>query len=360
MTGPQIGSAHAVAWNLSLAAADYWGAWALGQFGDAGVASAAAAIFSAIDSFALPRPVDWIGGPGGMSADAHKCDAAPYAFVDALVALRPTLLAAMAAKTATGANLERFDYWAGQMLYMRSIAAFECSWAAYAAVLAAVKAIPDPAARTAAARARAVPARVALQANATEMVQNLLATVSSTEGPGTVYNVLSHGMWPALGPAPTAELAQLANETLPPEALPPAGWNPLRPPQARVPVARTMLAAGEPLRIRALVLAALDQAPVAATVFSREHGASEWASAPLAQSPAEAGCARFVFSAALPNVWTTGVDWYVEVVLPPNSTAYTAGGLGLAAGTVITPTAVHLFVPPDADAMPQSVIIVPE
>lgn len=359
MTGPQIGSAHASAWNISLDHADYWAQWSLGQFGDPAVASAAAAVFLSVDSFALPRPVDWIGGPGGMSPDASKCDVSKYAFVDALVAQRPAMVAALSRGTALPAHLERFDFWCGQFVYMRGIASTECSWAAYNAVLAKVKAITDPAARQAAARTLAVPARVTLQANATTMVQDLLATASSTEGPGTLYNVLSHGLWGAVGPAATAELVGLTGQPLPPAALPPSGYDAARPPQARVPVARTMLGAGEPLRIRAFVLAALTQAPVAATLYTAPHGTASWAATPLAQAPAEAGCTRFVYSAEVANSWATGVDWYVHVQLPANTSAYT-GGLGLAAGTVITPTSVDLFVPAGGAAQPQSVIIVPE
>ena len=118
MTSPQIGSAHAVAWNLTLTADDYWAGWAAGQFGDPAVAAAAAAVFAtSADSYSLPRPVDWIDGPGGMSPSAAKCDfATVYAWVDTLVALRPALLAAIAGGTATLAHLERFDYWAGQFV----------------------------------------------------------------------------------------------------------------------------------------------------------------------------------------------------------------------------------------------------
>ena len=79
------------------------------------------------------------------------------------------------------------------------------------------------------------------------------------------------------------------------------------------------------------------------------------------QAPAEASVPRFVFTAALPNAWAAagGVDWFVEIVLPPNATAYTAG-LGLAAGTSFAADGtVHLLVPPGGAAQPQSVIVMP-
>lgn len=106
-TSPQIGSAHAVAWNISLTSADYWASWSLGQFGDPSVASQAATIFDSIDSFQTPRPVVWLGGPGGMKPGCAK--AGTYDFVDAMTRLRPALLLGIQNGTATLAHLERSD-----------------------------------------------------------------------------------------------------------------------------------------------------------------------------------------------------------------------------------------------------------
>ena len=167
MTSPQIGSAHAVAWNLSLTSEDHWAAWALGQFGDAAVAAAMARLLSSVDSFNLPRPVDWTAGPGGMLPGCGT--AGKYGFVDSAVALRPALLAAIAAQppTATLAQLEAYDYWAGQLVYMRQIERFTCDWQAYDGVIKAVQQITDPAARKAAAIAQGLPARISLMGNFT-------------------------------------------------------------------------------------------------------------------------------------------------------------------------------------------------
>ena len=125
----------------------YWNSWALGQFGDAAVAAAAAAIFVEKDSYNLPRPVSWIGGPGGFSPTVGPgCVTLPftYQWVDRLVAQRVPLLAAIAAARATLDHLERFDYWAGQFVYMRSVALFECCWGSYISVIDAVNKITDP------------------------------------------------------------------------------------------------------------------------------------------------------------------------------------------------------------------------
>jgi hypothetical protein len=54
------------------------------------------------------------------------------------------------------------QYWAASFNYMRHIAVFECDFANFNAVLASVKNISDPTARTAAARAELLPARISL------------------------------------------------------------------------------------------------------------------------------------------------------------------------------------------------------
>jgi hypothetical protein len=48
MTSPQIASAHASAWNISLQASDFWSTFVLGQFNDPTVSSSAALIFESI------------------------------------------------------------------------------------------------------------------------------------------------------------------------------------------------------------------------------------------------------------------------------------------------------------------------
>ncbi len=363
-TSPQIGSAHAVAWNLSLTAADYWGAWALGQFGDPPTAAAFGALLQRADSYALPRPVSWTGGPGGMTPGGCA-PPATYAFVDAATALRPALLAAIAATppTATLAHLENYDYWAGQLVYMRSIARFTCDWGTYAGIVKQVEAIADPAARRAAALTLALPARISLMANLTTLMQDLLATVSGSEGAGTVYNVLSHGTWGATGPAPTAALLGLTGlPVLPPAALPPNDWPTQRAPIARVPTLRSMLARDEPLRIRAFVLAPAATPPTAVHLafapLGTAAGGAGWEVLPLQQAPptAPSGAPRYVFTGTLPPQ-AGDFQWYLSASLPANTSAYTEG-LGVPAGTHFEPDgSITLTVPPGGAAAPQTVVV---
>ena len=112
-TSPQIGSAHAVAWNISLTSHDYWSSWCAGQFGDPAIAASAALIFDSVDSFLTPRPVNWKQGPGGFDPTCAVGGKGPqnYDFVATFEGLRPRMLQAVKSGTATLAHLERFDYW---------------------------------------------------------------------------------------------------------------------------------------------------------------------------------------------------------------------------------------------------------
>ncbi len=87
-------------------------------------------------------------------------------------------------------TLERFDYWANSLQYMRSIAVYECDWASYNGVLAQVQAMTNVTEQVQAARAALLPARVALAQNATTLLWNHLARVTSFGDLGTTSNVL--------------------------------------------------------------------------------------------------------------------------------------------------------------------------
>jgi hypothetical protein len=300
--------------------------------------------------------VNWINGPGGWAPGCSSPSA--YSFVDSFVALRPTLLAAISAGRATLDHLERFDYWAGQFLYMRSIPVFTCDWQAYNALIKSISAIADPAQRRAAAIALGIPARVSLMANFSTAIFDLLATASGIEQAGTLYNVLSHSSWAAVGPARTAELVALTGAPLPADALPPPSWPSTRAPSLRVQVVRTMLGADEPLRVRAVVVAPVVAAPTGVTAYWRLAGATAWSSAPLTQAAPEGGVARFVYTATLPN---PGADfeWYAEATLPLYASTF-PDGLGVPAGTLIGQDSITCSAPPGGASSPTSVVIVPQ
>jgi hypothetical protein len=226
-----------------LACGDFYADWARAEFGPE-AAEPVAALFTRLDG-KLPRPANWIDGPGGIAPDPQPWEqvAREYAFVDELAALRPRVQGA--------GNLERFDYWLATFRYLRATARVKCTRARSDAALVKVRAERDAAARKQLARQLALPLRCELVAQMTELSRQLMATVSTYGELGTVANWQQHLMWRVLG-APGRELAGMLGEPLPADAVPPAEYN--GPPRLVVPVVRGELEAGEPLRLVVLVL----------------------------------------------------------------------------------------------------------
>jgi hypothetical protein len=292
-----------------------------------------------------------------MQADSTQCNfAATYGWVDTFLALRQIVVSAIDACTATPANLESFDYWGYQFSYMRKIARFECDWSAYNGVITYVQGITDPTARKAAAIALAIPARVSLVQNVTDMMGDMLASTTGIEGMGTIHNIITHSLINAIGSVPTQLLENLAGETLPAEAFAPMTFDVLRPPMLHVPTVRTVLAQGEPFNMRATVLTSPAQSPTNVTLFWRPIGNSTFLSETMQGAGVIGGVRRLVFTASLPGP-AADFEYYVQASLPANTTAYTRG-LGIPAGTQFTANAVNLFFPASAPGVPQTVVLV--
>ena len=115
---------------------DFYADWARWQFG-AKAAAQAAAIFTRLDGH-LPRPADWVTGPGSIAPDPRPWDQVrkEYAFVDEMEALRPLVEGP--------GSLERYQYWLDNFRYLRSIAAVRCVWARFNAAMEKVKAEKNP------------------------------------------------------------------------------------------------------------------------------------------------------------------------------------------------------------------------
>ena len=226
-----------------LPAGDFYADWATAQFGPS-VAPAAGAIFARLDCH-VPRPADWVDGPGGIRPDPRPWSTVriDYAFVDEWAALRPQVQGA--------GNLERFDYWLDTFRYIRAMAQANCDWSRLNDALAKVKAEKDPAAQKKLARELALPIRKEILAAVSELHRHLLATVTTPGEMGTVANWEQHNM-PGLVVKPGQELAKLLGEELPADAMPTQQYQ--GPPRMFVPVVRTGLVAGEPLALTAVVL----------------------------------------------------------------------------------------------------------
>jgi hypothetical protein len=277
-----------------LSAGDFYADWAKAQFGEE-VAVAAAALFEKIDG-RLPRPTDWVDGPGRIRPDPRPWEevAKEYAFVDDLARLGP--------RVRTSGNQERFAYWLDTFRYLQLTARVNCTWARYNEAIEKVKAEKDPAAQKRLASELALPIRRELVAQATELMKHLLSTVTTTGEMGTVTN-WQNTILRQLLIEPGRELAKILGEELPADAMP--GKGPSCPARLVLPRVRTCLAAGEPLRLTAMVLGAT---PAGGVVYWSPLGTGHWHKLPLRH------LTRGVYEVVLPIEATqSDLEYYVRV-----------------------------------------------
>jgi len=313
-------SAFGTTRNRFLPVGDFYADWALAQFGPE-VAEPAAKIFNEIDG-RLPRPTNWVNGPGGIAPDGRPWDevAREFAFVDDLAALRPQVRGP--------GNLERFDYWLNNFRYMRSNAQVNCTWARFNAAIEKAKTAATPEAKKKAARDLALPVRKELVAQAAEMHRYLLATVTTYGELGNVTNWQQHDL-PMLLYDPGQELAKLLGEDLPADAVP--GKDYQGEPRLFVPTVRTSLVSGEPLRLTAMVAGAQ---PASVDLCWRPLGTGQFTKVPLAH------VARGVWRVTLPaETATADLEYYIQAPLDGGRT---------------------LFFPPTAPQLNQTVVVVGE
>ncbi len=247
---------------------DFYADWARAHFGP-DAAPAIAKIFERIDGH-LPEPIIWTEGPGGIRPDGRPWEqvAKEYGFVDELAALRPQIRGA--------GNLERFDYWLNGFLYLRTVAQFNCVWAIFNGAMKQAEDAATPDARRELARSSVLPIRREMIRLAGEVYRLLLSHVSTSGELGTVANWEQHNLAKPLLQR-SEQLAALLGEPLPADAMPSKVYS--GQPRLFVPVARTSLCEGEPLRLKAIVLSQTQ--PQEVVVFHRPLGTGEFARLPM-------------------------------------------------------------------------------
>jgi hypothetical protein len=275
-------------------AQDFYADWALHEFGP-DVAADAADILSDVDG-RLPRPSDWINGPGGYRLDRRPWERvkSEYDFVDRFAALRP--------RVKGRGNLERFNYWLNNFQFLRATARMSCVWGAYDKAVRQTQKETSPAARTRLARNKALPMRVELIAVVEEAYRHLLATVTTTGAMGTVCNLEQH-TFPTMLDEPGEKLAEILGEPLPAEAQLSKEYK--GPTRLIVPTKRTCLSPGEPLKVKAIVLGA--DAPERTALHWRVLGTDALAKEPLRH------VGRNTYEAQLPadRIGGADIEYYV-------------------------------------------------
>jgi hypothetical protein len=273
---------------------DFYEDWAGHEFGPE-VAEAAAAVFAGIDGH-LPQPNIWTG-PGGIKPDPRPWDEVrkEYGFVDELAALESRVIGK--------GNSARFAYWLASLSYMREMAHLECLWAEYNAAYEALRKLPDEKARAEAAEQKLLPIRERMVNGLKDLYRNLLATVSNPGELGTVANWGQH-LLPALMHRPGEELQKVLGKEIPPQARLPRGYD--GPPRVIVPTVRTVLAPGETLNLKVIVLA--EDRPAEAALYWRELGKGEYVAVPLQN------VARGVYRVSCPET-DKDLEYYVKVIV---------------------------------------------
>ena len=272
-------------------ALDFYEDWAAAHFGPA-ASRQIAAVFASVDG-RLPQPNIWTG-PGGIKPDPRPWEQVrtEYGFVDKLAELRP--------QVAGKGNLERFDYWLHSFVTLREMAHLECLWAEYNAAAEIVKGEPDEKSRRPLAEVKLLPIREHMAATVRMLYNSLLATVSTPGELGTVMNWEQH-LLPSVIIRPGEELQKILGHELPESARLPRTYEGL--PRVIVPAARTVLASGEPLELKVIILSA--QSPLEASLFWRELGRGDYATVPLEKM------GRGVYKVICPE--TTGdLEYYVR------------------------------------------------
>jgi hypothetical protein len=279
---------------------DFYRDWAKAHFGKE-AAGAAADIFARIDGH-LPRPSDWIDGPGGIRPDTRAWDVVrkDYAFADELAGLSPLIKGE--------GNRDRFAWWLNTFRYMQAMGELNCKWGEYVGALKKIKEEKDAAKQKELARQRLLPLRREKIALLQKVYDHLLATVSNPGELGTIMNWEAHCQPDLLG-KPGAELSRLLGEAIPADAQPPATYRgPLR---VIVPTLRTSFAPGELLNLRVLILA--EQPWREASLCWRLMGQGDFARVPLTH------ISRGVYSAQFGG-GGGDLEYYVEIIPQSGST----------------------------------------
>ncbi|MBI3118642.1 MAG: hypothetical protein HYZ00_08145 [Candidatus Hydrogenedentes bacterium] len=286
-------------------AGDFYLDWARAEFG-ADIGAEAARILTMVDG-RLPRPSDWVTGPGGYRPDPRPwTEVAPeYAFIDEFATLRGSIVGP--------GNLARFDYWWSQFEFLRATARMRCVWASFNGPYERMKQETETEKKKRIASEEVLPRYVELVEAVQTAYRHLLNAADTTGELGTVCNLEQH-LFPGLleGPrvdletvfgAPLGELAQLGPKY--------AGA-----PRLIVLTKRGSVAPGEPLEVETIVLSAA--VPRQAQVFWKPIGKGSFQSIPMPLK------ARRTYTAELPAVAKdkSGIEYYLETTLESGETLH--------------------------------------
>ncbi len=286
---------------------DFYRDWAAGEFGG-GPAVQIADIFEAIDGY-FPRTSQWHTGPGIVLPDRRPWELVEkeFGFVDEMEKLRLLVKGA--------ANLERFDYWLNNFKFAKTMAQASCTRGRLDEIVEQIKSTVDSRQRRNLAREAALPVRTELVRQWGQMVEYLLAAVSSPAELGTIANIEQHSAkFMKMLTEHDNFLVEVLGQPLPAEVMP---WKDYRGDERLiVPTVRTELAVGEGLKLKVILLARNKLKDAA--FYWRPMGNSEFSRIEFAH------IARGVYSVTLDAEKIGGQDfeYHIKAITASGKTLY--------------------------------------
>jgi hypothetical protein len=220
---------------------DFYQDWALNQFGpEAG--KFLGDVFEKIDG-RLPRPTDWVDGPGNIKADPRKWEEVEkeYEFINEMD---------NSPKISGAGNIERYNYWRDNFLYMKNLSKLNCQLAEFDNIIINIKGIKDSAERINTAKQTALPLRIKMVGQLKEIYKYFIRTISTPGEIGSLLNMEQHILTEFH--KKTGKYLDSLLGGLPKEAIPTKEYSG----QTRVilPTTRTAIAKDEELEIQILIL----------------------------------------------------------------------------------------------------------
>jgi len=292
-----------------LPSGDFYSDWISSQFG-ANMIKELKPIFESLDGGIyipqnsdianLPRPSKWDTGPGGMREieELWEEEQLKYAFVDTLESLRD--------KVQGKGNLYRFDYWLGQLRYLRQMGKTGCTKGLLTASLNEYKQAKTSAEKEA-IKKKLIEVRVELSRDWEKLMTALLEVVASPGEMGNIANLEQHSRSTLQFLTKyDADIEKLTGVKLPEEIKLRKEYQG----ESRffVPTVRSLLDKNEKLSLKAIVIDNdLSLKPV---VYYRKMGAGEYKSLEMNNT------GRGVFEIEIPTRNMDAVEYYFKLIYP--------------------------------------------
>lgn len=245
----------------------------------------------------LPRPANWVRGPGGIVPDQRIWQEAKkdYQFVDKMEGLR--------SRIKSPGNLERFDYWLNQFKYMRAIGKLNCSLYEFNKLVSEIKSEKNEEHQQQLVKEKLLPIRIRQMEELKEIYKYLLNSITTKGGLGNVANWEQHVYDVVLKPQEKI-LTEFPGTELSPESMPSKVYP--AEPRIIVPTVRSLLQDGEDLNLKVILPGIIQKE---ASLHWRLIGTGNYQTLELDH------ISRAVYSAKIPGGLITGdLEYYIRVV----------------------------------------------